>query len=176
MLLSWPNSTWANYILFKEKKKKNSLNFHLEMKKIVFQPPLLSFKTLPSKAQHGSIQSSLRTIPRVWENQRKHSHSQRIKWPSSHPAFREKNIWLSGCRGLPFALKDILLYQGIVMTYLRIHTKYHLRETGIPWKHIVWFFFENEKHCKAIQKAKFLQFKPLHWCYMLHGPNMCSML
>lgn len=72
------------------------MHFYLEMKKIVFQPPLLSFKTLPSKAQHGSIQSCLRTIPRVWENPKEHSHSQRIKWPSLHPVFKEKYmiIWL----------------------------------------------------------------------------------
>lgn len=70
------------------------------MKKIVFQPPLLSFKTLPWKAQHGSIRSCLRTIPRVWENPKEHSQSQRIKWPSLHPpqesVFKEKCmiIWL----------------------------------------------------------------------------------
>lgn len=68
--------------------------------------------------------------------------------------YSKKNIWLSGYKSLPFALKDILLYQGIVMTYLRIHTKYHPRETRIPWKHIVCFFFWKWKALQSNPKSQ----------------------
>ena len=63
MLLSWPNSTLANYFLFQKRKKERKK----ERKLVAFGDVKHCFsnlfwaKTHPSKAQHGSIWSCPRT-------------------------------------------------------------------------------------------------------------------
>lgn len=147
MLQIWPNSIQANYTLF---FKNISLHFHWVMKKIVFQPPCLS---------QSSIVKSPAWIHLKWPKD-KFPKCGRIAKNTAIPQISiQRKIQDDRAAGAsPSLLKEILLHPGVGMTYLRIHTKYHPRESGIPWKHIVCFLFKNEKRCKVIQKVKFLHF------------------
>lgn len=72
--------------------------------------------------------------------------------PTPKHQYTKRNMQLSGYRHWPFALKDILLYQWIVMTHLRVHTKCHPKEAGIPWKQtFILQKKKKKKSCRVIQ-------------------------
>ena len=70
MLLSWPNSTLANYILFQKKERKKENSLHLEMKNIVF-PTSSGLKLIPQKPSMDPSEIAQGQRPRVWENLKK---------------------------------------------------------------------------------------------------------